>query len=88
MGCGPVVRARGSLYGPLVATFGQLELAETNHCERCFGYSGPRWWLGFMGRGRENGHLLDLGHRVRHGAMVDVQRLARVTNRLSVRRAK
>ena len=88
MGCGPVLRAGGSLHRPLVAAFGQLELVETNGRERCFRFVGPRWRLGFMGRRRKNGHLFGSGHRVRHGPVADVQRLARLTNSLSLRRVK
>ena len=88
MGGGPVLRARGSVCGPSVAASGQLELAETDGGEWRFGDRSPRWWLGFMGCGRKNGHVFGLGHYVWHGAVADVQRLAQLTNSLSVRRVK
>ena len=84
MGGGPVLRARDSVCGPSVATVSQLELVETDRGERCSGHSGPSWRLGFMGRRRENGYVFGLGHRVRYGPMADVQRLAQLTNSLSV----
>ena len=72
MGGGPVLRARGSVCGPSVAAVGQLELAETDDGERCFRHGRPRWWLGFVGCGRKNGHVFGLGHRLWYRAVADV----------------